>query len=139
MGSDHSTALHSLFELPLDDALARFAEMREAYLKTKADQSADENRRVKAEIHSFAADFQSRIADVRQFHPLYRIRPMSSKFLPLRHRYDMYVHFPRAMRIIPNDYSGLGVQFDSEHHLDELEETVCKERALALGSVSTAI
>ena len=79
MGSDHSTALHSLFELPLDDALARFSELREAYLKTKANQNSEESNRLHAEIHSFADEFQSRIADVRQFHPLYRIRPMSLK------------------------------------------------------------
>ena len=134
MGSDHSTALHSLFELPLEDAVSRFTEMRESYLKAKADQSADERQRAREKIHSFADELQSRIADVRRFHPLYRIRPMSSKILPLRHRYDMHVHFPRLMRTIPVDYSGLGVQFDSERHLAELEEAVCKERALALGS-----
>ncbi len=104
------SALHSLFEFPLEDAISRFVEMREAYLKTKAERAMNERRRRK----------------------VYRMRPMSLKLLPIRHRYDMHELFPCLVSKIPAQYGELGVQFDSDQHLNELEEAVCKERALAL-------
>jgi hypothetical protein len=126
------SALHSLFEFPLEDAISRFVEMREAYLKTKAERTMNERRRMKEGINAFADEVLDRISDVRQFHPMYRMRPMSLKLLPIRHRYDMHELFPCLVSKIPAQYGELGVQFDSDQHLNELEEAVCKERALAL-------
>lgn len=90
----------------------------------------EEHCHIKEQINSFVGEIQSRIAEVRKFHPLYRSHSISTKLLPLWHRYDMHPHFPLVMRKLPEC---LGL--DSDMHLDELEETALEEKALALEAV----
>ena len=129
MGFDYVTGMDALFNLPLEDAVARFMDLRSEYLiKQENDRFRNEERIVAA-----AVDFQSRINDVRKIHPLYRASIMSTKLLPLRHCYDMHGYFPSLICKIPPEYPSSCADFDSETHLNELEAAISKEKALALG------
>lgn len=128
MGLDHS--IHALFCLPLDDAVARFVELRAEYLGNRETRMHAEHSHTKEQINRFASDVQSRIAYVRTFHPLYRAHSISTKLLPLWHRYDMHPHFPSVMRKLPECLEG-----DSDARLDALDEAVCREKETALASL----
>lgn len=125
MQFDHS--MHALFDLSLEDAVAQFIEMRADFLRTR---ELGERER----INTFAHDVRAGVADARKFHPLYRVHSISTKLLPLWHRYNMHPHFPLVMRKLPECLVG-----DSDPHLDELDDMLCREQAMALESVVACV
>jgi hypothetical protein len=124
MASDHS--IHALFSLSLEDAVAKFIELRADFLKNKEKRVQEERDR----IDMFAHDVRAGVAGVRKFHPLYRAHSISTKLLPLWHRYNMHPYFPLVMRKLPECLVGV-----SDPHLDELEDVLRREQAIALESV----
>ena len=124
-----------IYELPTDEAVAKFMDLRGEYLANKEQQLQNERQ----DAIKFASKAEKGLQEIRGINYLYRAGFMARILLPMRHSWTVYKYFPGFQSVIHDSYPltpEMSKQ-ETEDHLDELERLLKMELDAITGTPST--